>query len=338
MDLRGELQQIFDSRTLPDGETLLGALDFAVDLLQKEDSSFRPEEDCDEGFSGGLIDFSSSPELPLVVIPDIHARGQFFLDVLDSKIAVKDGAEKATVLEALEKGLAYAVSLGDLFHSEGRAAQRWNTAYEKFRADDFSSEEMTEEMLENINLLRMVLKVKCACPKFFHVLKGNHENILNEEGNGNHPFYKIASEGEMMYWFLKDVYDDALIYLWSCFEHSLPVCAVFHSAVLSHAEPRRALLKDEIINCRKNPGVILDLTWTGNGFAEEDSVSKTIKNLTGRKSGFVWISGHRPVKEMFGVRQKGLLFQIHNPSLENAAVIYPGRKFNPEKDIVSVGK
>ena len=183
----------------------------------------------------------------------------------------------------------------------------------------------------------MILKLKLSCPENFHCLKGNHENILNEEGRGNHPFYKMAAEGEMFYQFMSEQYDDAVIYILSCLEHALPLCAVFPNLVISHAEPFFELTRSKIINYRKFPEVTLALTWTANGEAKKDSVSESIKNLLGKNcENAVWIGGHRPVKNKYGLRQNGKYVQIHNPDEENIAVVKPDRKFNPETDILRV--
>ena len=200
-----------------------------------------------------------------------------------------------------------------------------------------TSEAMNQEMLENMKVLQMILKLKLSCPENFHCLKGNHENILNEEGRGNHPFYKMAAEGEMFYQFMSEQYDDAVIYILSCLEHALPLCAVFPNLVISHAEPFFELTRSKIINYRKFPEVTLALTWTANGEAKKNSVSESIKNLLGKNcENAVWIGGHRPVKNKYGLRQNGKYVQIHNPDEENIAVVKPDRKFNPETDILRV--
>ena len=138
------------------------------------------------------------------------------LHLLKKEIDIKDENScvvKMSIIEALEKKLIYVVCVGDLFHSELRCYGRWKKALENFRNGDILSLEMKSEMLENINLLQMILLLKEKSTENFHFLKGNHENILNEEGKGNHPFYKMAMEGEMVYQFLSTVYDDALIYV-----------------------------------------------------------------------------------------------------------------------------
>ena len=336
MDLRTELFNACNSKDFPSHEDLFRLVSKAVNLLENEDESYRPREKSKEKFSGGLLNFCSrEPQRPVLVIPDLHARTYFLWHVLNYKISL-EGTE-VTVLEACEKNLIYLVCVGDIFHSEARCYARWKKAYAEYRNGVILSREMQEEMLENLNLLVMILKLKLACPESFHCLKGNHENVLNEEGRGNHPFYKIAREGEMFHRFLFEKYDDAIIWLLSCFEHSLPLCAVFPNLVVSHAEPCTVLTKSKIINYRKNPEAVLALTWTANGEAAVGSVSKTVKNLVGKNCRqVVWIAGHRPVHGKFALRQRGKFVQIHNPDEENIAVVTPGTKFNPENDMLTV--
>lgn len=321
---------------MPDYNSMVEKLDRCVSLLENEDSGYRPKEKSEKKYSGGLICFNNeNSQKPVIVIPDIHARADFLLNVL--KLNIEAGNEKMSVLQALEKDLIYVVCAGDLFHSELRGFNRWRKAFAEYKSGDILSTSMQEEMKENLAVLQIVMDLKLAFPAGFHVLKGNHENVLNEEGHGNHPFYKMAAEGEMFYSFLREQYDDALIYLWSCFEHSLPVCAVFKNLVVSHAEPAFNMNKTKIINYRKHPEVILGLTWTDNGQAKTSSVSKTIKSLVNKNCrDVIWIGGHRPVNGKYALRQRGKYIQLHNPNEQNIAFVVPDRKFNPETDITSV--
>ena len=346
MLIRKKLQTYFDSQRLPEQIVLLELLEKFVNTLENETDFYRPTETIEKigkkvALPGGLLDFSKIGQLPVIVIPDLHARRNFLLDVLDYKIAnpsEKDTEKsKLTILECLEQKLIYVVCLGDFFHSEARGAERWFRAYKDFKNGNFIGKAMSEEMIENLNLLLMLSELKYAFNENFHCLKGNHENVTNEYGNGNLPFYKFADEGNMFHGFLEEFYSDALIYLWSAFEHSLPICAVFKNVVISHAEPAFAFSRSEIINYRKNPSVILGLTWTANGEAEIDSVRATIKNLFGKnKNDVFWLSGHRPVKGKYELRQNGALVQFHNPAQENIAFVRVDKKFEADKDIISV--
>ena len=338
-----ELNELHESLSLPEHDDLLALVDTAISCLESEPASYRPPQKFDgEETGGGLLDFSAAPELPLIVVPDLHARCDFFMHLLQSplgKLHVPCESDE-TVLDALSLGHVRVVCVGDLFHSERRGMERWLSAWEKYEAGDYESPEMVSEMQENLTLFEMVLRVKNAFPECFHFLKGNHENILNEGGRGNYPFRKFADEGNMVYDFMASHYGDAVLHLMSLWEQSLPLCAVFPRCVVSHAEPKSEYRREKIIECKKNPAVVLGLTWTANDEAESKSVVKNLRRLLGeeRAEEAVWLSGHRPVQETYALRQNGRLVQIHNPDREQVAVVLPGAQFDPEKDIVIMGE
>ncbi len=348
-DIHGELASLYASQELPSHDDLLFLTDQAISLLEEEASSYRPEEKTADGKkAGGLLDFTQAPLLPLIVVPDLHARADFFLHLMEyplEKLGIGhtggEGDESGrqanlTVLDGLALGRLRLVCVGDLFHSEKRGQLRWLAAWDEYQKGNYESKEMTAEMLENLILFQMVLRVKNEYPRHFHFLKGNHENILNESGRGNYPFRKFADEGNMVYDFMLSHYGDALLHLMSLWEHALPVCAAFPSCVVSHAEPKHFFSRKEIIAMRKNPDLVLGLTWTANDEADEGSVEKTLCGLLGREGAknAVWISGHRPVPEKYALRQGGRLVQIHNPFFEQIALLQPGKIFNPETDII----
>ena len=50
----------------------------------------------------------------------------------------------------------------------------------------------------------------------------------------------------------------------------------------------------------------------------------------------VYFGGHRPVNNMYNLRQNGKFIQIHNPKQYNVAIVNPYKTFNVDNDIVSV--
>ena len=336
-NLRPLLQSYLDSQELPPHGALLSLLEGGISALEGESGSYRPRDDG--GVAGGLLDFTSGgyAALPLVVVPDLHARGQFLLDILDFHI---DGR---SVLELLEGGGVMVCCVGDIFHSEHRARERWMRAFMECQGGNFVSEPMRQEMRENLSLLEMVLSLKSAFTSHFHILKGNHENVLNESCRamyGNVPFRKFCDEGNMVADFLRHQYDDLILHEIACFEKSLPVCAAFAGCVVSHAEPACLMSRDEIIGYHKDGSrVSLALTWTANGDAEDGTVAHLLAELLPEEAGdrAVYFSGHRPVTGKYALRQGGRLIQIHNPDAEQVAVVRAGRRFDPESDIVNVG-
>jgi hypothetical protein len=53
----------------------------------------------------------------------------------------------------------------------------------------------TREMFENLTVLQLFALLKRSYPDRVHGLKGNHENVANEDGRGNHPFGKVCLRG-----------------------------------------------------------------------------------------------------------------------------------------------
>lgn len=338
--MKNSLETILDKNILPEYDELHQLLEECISCLESENSFYRPYSKLKgKSFGGGLLDFTGQEKLPVIVVPDLHARGKFIVDLLDFELPETLGTsyEGMTVLDALEQKKIYIVCVGDLFHSEGRGCQRWKNALKKYAAKEYESEEMKSEMAECLGLLQMVMTLKVKFQDNFHILKGNHENILNSSERGNHPFYKFADEGNMVYDFMASHYDDLIIQEIDWFESNLPVCALFKNAVVSHGEPSRSFSRKEIINYHSDYDVVYGLTWTQNDFAEAGSVEDTMKNLLGNDiENCVWISGHRPVYEKYALRAEGKLVQIHNPNEENVAIVIPDVKFNPETDIYSV--
>lgn len=336
--LLSELKRIYESPVLPPHDDLLSLVDEGITVLEHESEDYRKRYDFSgDKKSGGLLDFTAMESLPLVVVPDLHARCDFFMHLM--QFPLKD-VDSLTVLDALRQGRIRVVCVGDLFHSERRGRERWLLAWDAYERGDYASPEMSDEMRENLLLFQMVLRVKEAFPSCFHFLKGNHENILNEGGRGNYPFRKFADEGNMVYDFMAAQYGDAVLHVMSLWEHSLPLCALFPNCVVSHAEPKSVYTREEIIAYEKNPAMVLGLTWTANDEAETGSVEQNLRNLLGEENtkDAVWLSGHRPVKERYALRQDGRLVQIHNPDREQIAVVLPGKRFEPETDVVEVGK
>ena len=164
------------------------------------------------------------------------------------------------------------VCVGDAFHGEARAAARWFGALEEYMGGYREHTLMDAEMRESLGVMEMAMRVKCAFPAAFHFLKGNHENVANEQGRGNHPFIKFAAEGEMVAAyvmrflgvdFMRGVYR---------YEHNLPLLAVGRDFLVSHGEPRRPFARREVVEYRRLDEVVEGLTWTDNGAAEPGSV------------------------------------------------------------------
>jgi len=321
-----------DAQELPAHDDLSALIDSALTVLESESTAYRPV--AQDKKPGGLLDFTGQDfsNLPVIIVPDLHARAEFLINLLGSHI------ESPTVLDALNEKRVIVICVGDGVHAESRAYERWLKAYKEWEDGDSVGQSMEQEMREGISTMQGVMELKKAFPAHFHFLKGNHENILDTEGGGDHSFRKFAMEGEMVRDFVSEKYGDDILHLESCFEKSLPICAITSCCGVSHAEPYTSYKRSEIINYHKNPSLILGFTWTSNGDAEEDSVSKLFRvlNKKNKEREPLWFGGHRPVSGLYLTRQNGVYYQIHNPDEMNVALVSCDHEFNPESDIHSV--
>ncbi|TFG65278.1 MAG: hypothetical protein E4H36_00410 [Spirochaetales bacterium] len=300
--------------TVPEEGPYRESLASVMAAFSGESGEIRPVNK--RGQPGGLIRLL--PDTPVVLVPDLHGRCGFFLSVLRHEL---EGG--MTVLEALSKGRVQVVCLGDGFHGESRAAARWFEALREYNAGYSIRRNMDGEMAENFALMEMVMTVKTAFPGFFHFLKGNHENIANEYGNGNYPFGKFVNEGEMVAAYVRQFYSPFFLEDYYSFEKLLPVFVQGRNFLASHAEPERFYTPEEIIGCLEHEEVIYGLTWTDNGQAEFGSVKKMLMHYLAApydRQGF-YFGGHRPVPGTHALRAGGRYVQIHNPSRQIIAVI-----------------
>jgi hypothetical protein len=183
-----------------------------------------------------------------------------------------------------------------------------------------------------------VKELKCAFSNNFHFLKGNHENIANEDGEGNHPFLKFSYEGIMVLEYVRKFYGQKFLEVYYAFEKRLPLLAVGRNFLVSHAEPLEFYDRESVIECRKNPRVVEGLTWTVNADAYKDSVSGMLDYYLGTeaKEPCFYFGGHRPVKGLYNPRADGKYIQIHNPDRFIIAYIRENRAIDLDEDIIEI--
>jgi hypothetical protein len=328
-ELARRLAGIRDRQAPPDPEAFQAALARAREALAAEPPEARPADA--RGLPGGLLRLAA--DLPTVLVPDLHARLDFFLGMLEWR---PDG--EASVLERLEAGGLQVLCLGDGMHAESRAARRWKAAQKEFEEGYRRHARMDEEMRESLGLMEMVMAVKSAAPGGFHFLKGNHENIANEEGGGNHPFVKFALEGFMVAEYMRRFYGEEVLESHYGFEKDLPLLAVGRGFLASHAEPAAFHPEERVVGFRDDPQVVLDLTWTGDGEAEAGSVGRMLEHYLGPGGEGYYFGGHRPVREGYRLRADGRYVQIHDPERWVVALLPADGAIQPERDILDIGE
>ncbi len=326
--LEKELIHIYERDHTP-GVAELGRLTAETNnLFMREDPDMRPRDSA--GLPGGIICLNR--DIPCILLPDIHARLDFLLSVL---LARDDTG--VNCLERLFGNEIQIVCLGDGMHSEGRAYERWNAAAREFFSNYRRHRNMDDEMRESLGIMEMVMLLKNAFPRNFHFLKGNHENITNEDDNGNHPYVKYAFEGEMVALYMAMFYGPDFVGHYRRFEGNLPVLAVGKNFMVSHAEPAGYYSREEVINYRTNPLVVEGLTWTDNDAAEEGSVACMLSEYLGPDAdrGF-YFGGHRPVAARYDKRADGKYIQINSPDKFIIAKIDPLKDISLEEDVIEI--
>ena len=329
-----DIKAFLTSTRLPSYDDFFQLLNYASELLENEKNGYRPA--ASDGSTGSLLDFHED-DIPVIVVPDLHARPYFLMNILDYQLF-----DDMTVFEALSEGRVRLLSVGDILHTERHTRERWAAAAAEFDNGIYTGPALSAEMQEGLCLWAGLLKLKLAFPSFIHILKGNHENILNATGGGDYAFCKFADEGEMGMVFVQDYYGDDILYLINCVEKGLPLAFFGKKCVVSHAEPYRAYTREELVDARIIEGIVTGLTWTDNGSANPGSVEGTIRNLCNDNlrltEDYVYLGGHRPVPGNYRALQNGKYIQIHNPGKQNIAFVQADKKFDPDTDIIEVAK
>jgi hypothetical protein len=259
------------------------------------------------------------------------------MDFFYSVLALRDDRGHS-VVERLAGGELQIVCLGDGFHAEGRAARRWREALKEFQAGYRRRRHMDVEMRESLGVMEMVMETKLRYPDYFHFLKGNHENVTNENGDGNYSFRKYAQEGLMVLVYLKSFYGEEVLNALYRFEKLLPLLAVGGCFLASHAEPATLVDREALLAYRSVPEVVYALTWTDNGEAEAGSVDAMLDHYLGENpcESRYYFGGHRPVQDSYGLRAGGRYVQIHDPERFVIACLPGGGDFDLDRDIIEI--
>lgn len=338
---------------LSSGE-LDGLLRRVIRALEGEDSSWRPESFS--GQPGGLVDLVAQVlQLPTIIVPDLHARWRFFQRVLDYVPDHREywpqclGLEGLSVLDLLGRGLVNLVCVGDGLHSELHR-DRWLEAQSHYVSGRVLGAALEEEMAEGLGLMAMVMECKAAFSARFHFLKGNHENIMNRWAGGDRPFRKFAREGEMARRFMEELYGEEVLQLYGRFETLLPLCVAAPRCLISHSEPRRAFSRRQVVDALEDGEgeAVYGLTWTGNGESQDGAVATMLEEflpqwwnggqpVDGGSLPCLYFGGHRTISESYRLRQEGRYVQIHNPRLQQVAVVPVHRPFDFGRDLVCLG-
>ncbi len=325
--LRERLQDIYHRPIPPEPEAFGELVAKVNEALLEENPDQRPYDRRKR--PGGLVQLHENTTT--LIVPDLHARLDFFLSIL----LHRDRSGRSN-LDKLATGEIQIVCVGDGVHAEGRAAKRWGQALDEFEDDFVIHPAMDDEMRESFGLMEMVMEAKLAFPDFFHFLKGNHENITNESGNGNFAYGKLVLEGAMVAEYTRQFYGERFMAAYAAFEKNLPLLAVGDRFLISHSEPFTYYDRKSIVNYRDNPEVVQGLTWTDNQVAEEGSIDLMLEAYLdqSRVGHGHYFTGHRAIKGRYKYRPASGFVQIHNPDLPILAVIKKGEEIDVDIDVI----
>ncbi len=327
ISFRNLVLEILDNPNIPELNFFKNITNFAINLLKNENEKIRPKDK--NNLCGGLVNLTTFDKV--IVLPDLHARRFFLKKIIDLKRRLNK-----TLLEELEENNIALLCLGDGVHGEGVFAYRWLKAYDEFKRNYEPSPNMDKEIADSFNLMIVIMLLKIRYKDKFHFLKGNHENIYNETGNGNYAFAKYANEGFMVLLYFRKKYDEELLNLYSQFEKNLPIFVVGRNFLASHAEPAMFFDYDKIVNYRDYPELIESFTWTDNHSSIRGTVENFLTYYIPNNPYAYYFGGHRPIKEKYFLINNDRYVQIHNPQKEILVFIDQNKEIDLDNDVLEI--
>jgi hypothetical protein len=179
------------------------------------------------------------------------------------------------------------------------------------------------------------------CVDGVHCLKGNHDNLLNRDGEGEGAITKFVrwpGEGEIARAWTLLRFGAAFVGRYAGWEQRLPLFAVYDNTgeglkfAASHSEPQRAYTVREIE--QRSPEVVFGLTWCRNrGVHVPDLLREVFGSRWMRARYFV---SHTGSDEGIIHVERNNLVMVNKPKHLVAALVRPGiREFDVH--IVSSG-
>ncbi len=228
-----------------------------------QDPPHRPKDG--DGNAGGLVELPA--DLLPVVVGDLHARVDNLLKILSEN----------GVMEGLERGDTALVFLGDHVHSE--------------------LDGEIEEMDSSVLMMDLLFKLLLRFPAQVFFLLGNHDSFSTEVMKEGVP------QGLLWRKRLQALRGEEYVEQMDLCYRQSPLVVVSESFVACHAGPPRARISREaLIDVRRFPGMVHELTWTRartranpSGYSRAD-VQRFKKSL-GLERETPFLVGHHPVSE-----------------------------------------
>jgi len=298
------------------------AMQACLQVLSREPDGLRPHKT--DQTPGGVVRLDQ--DLDVILVPDLHGRA----DQIEALLAWPVGG--VAVGELLDQGNIQLIFCGDYVHAEARARERWKRALTEYESNFEHHQAMDEEMEENIASWIHLAKLKAEYPYHVHLLKGNHENILDSAKDPNRNFGKFAYESAMATTWCRKFLGDDLIDLIHRFEEALPLMVIGKDWVVSHAQPDKAYPLTDLIQA--GPEVGFGLTWTRQNNAQSGAAKEMMNSLLGKPG--IWFAGHCSLAARYLWNPEESILHFHNPA-EFSVIHWPGEGvFDPQKHVVTL--
>lgn len=292
-----------------DRDEYIEKLHAVIDLYSAGELDYRPKSE--KGRVGGLIELKL--DIPTIVVPDLHGRYQFIEKLLSLSI------NGQTVVELLSKSVIQIVCVGDAFHSESRGKSRWLECHKEYNDDFKTHEKIDDEMYENLKTMEYIMELKLLFPRYFHFLKGNHENIKNQESGGDYPFGKYTNEGEIVKSWVTEFLGRDFLESYAQMERLFPIMAIGKALIISHSLPSEVFSREDVKNYHNSDDLIHDFIWNRPGSEPKDVVQGYFREYLGDDNG-LYVIGHTPVRGPGDYQVNNSFVKIHNP--DNMYVLY----------------
>lgn len=292
---------------------------------------------------GGLVHL---PDAPTIVIPDLHARREMLIAILDAQIAEGHLAGRQ-VFELLQERRINVICVGDIVHSEDR--DKWVINQD----GEWTLELLNKEMVRSLGAAMMVMYLKLQFPEHFYCLRGNHDDMAAELS----PYRKFVGlrddklvmidgqpakgeSGIIKDWVLeREGWGQEFLDAWTTFERALPLFAQGSYYVVTHTLPSVPLTEAELRNPNRPKAVTMELTWSRG--IKGEAIEGTLNNLGIRESTQRWFYGHSVVPAEINAGKyeeglDGLIVRLNNSKRFVFAYVPASqdeRRFEPAKDV-----
>lgn len=226
-----------------------------------------------------IIDNHNS-KLPSVIVPDIHGRSDFVLDVFSR----------------YEPSKYNIIFTGDILHTEGKN-NKWrliSQRYSKNWQEEFG-QEMEEEWNYSIGALEALLDVQRQFPNNVFFLRGNHDDISCKLYSDYGKYAWPLMESQLFRQYAQENHKEVLNAYYA-FENKIPYLYIGHDFIASHTIPdEKVSLKDIKFRNKKTHWLF---SWADNTAWDSSCLTYFEGNINrlGQNAKY-WFCGHRPVND-----------------------------------------